>query len=255
MITIKNKIVSELPLLELVESKQDVKKLPVVFFYHGWESYKERVLEYGYSLAKEGYRVILPEAYNHGVRQENDVEKQDPMNFWEVVYRNVDEFYVLIESYIKKEKILPERIGVAGVSMGGITTSAILTQYDWVKSATVLMGSPSPIEFTKWLLKNYRIDGEAVYDLIDSELIKSRLNELTPVSLNLQPEKIAGRPLYFWHGTQDSIVPIELTKQFIERNENKIYGKNIRFDYTEGAGHMVPKEMVEKTTRFFQETL
>lgn len=255
MIIVKNETISDLPVLELVKNKLEDENLPTVFFYHGWESYKERVLEYGYSLANEGFRVILPEAYNHGERREDEDSVNDPMNFWEVVTNSVKEFSLIAESYIAANKTLQNRIGVAGLSMGGITTSAILTQYDWVKSASILMGSPSPIEFTKWLLQNYKIEGKTIYDLLDSQLIESRLNELAPVSLNLHAKKIAGRPIYFWHGADDPIVPAELTQDFIEKYKNKKYGENLSFELTEGIGHKVPKEIITKTTEYFKENL
>ncbi len=255
MITLKHEIISNLPVIELVNSKQIDEKLPLVFFYHGWESYKERVLEYGYSLAQEGFRVVLPEAYNHGERKAGNETEQDPMNFWQVVINSVKEFPVIAEFYIAANKAQPDRIGVAGLSMGGITTSAILTQYDWVKSACVLMGSPSPIEFTRWLFQHYEIEGKSIYDVLDAELVESRLSELTPISLNLQPEKIAGRPIYFWHGAADPIVPASLTQKFIEENSNTEYGKNITFELTAGIGHKVPRNIVTMTTEYFKRYL
>lgn len=255
MIILKHEIIKDLPVMELVKQEQVDDKLPTAFFYHGWESYKERVLEYGYSLAQAGFRVILPEAYNHGERSTGNASEQDPMNFWQVVSSSVREFPVIVESYIDENKTFPDRVGVAGLSMGGITTSAILTQYDWVKSAVVLMGSPSPIDFTKWLFQNYKIKGKSIYDMIDAELIESRLTELVPISLNLQPEKIAGRPVYFWHGEADAIVPASLTKQFVEENSTKEYGKNISIELTTGVGHQVPREIVTKTTEYFKRYL
>lgn len=252
MIILKHEVISGLPVIELVQNEQSNEKLPTVFFYHGWESYKERVLEYGYSLAQAGFRVILPEAYNHGERRTDNEPAQDPMNFWQVVTTSVKEFPKIAKWYIAANKTLPERIGVAGLSMGGITTSAILTQYDWVKTASILMGSPSPIEFTKWLFQNYEVEGQSIYDTLDVELVERRLNELAPVSLNLQPEKIAGRSIYFWHGADDDIVPAMLTQKFVEENSAKEHGKNMTFEITAGVGHKVPREIITNTTEYFK---
>lgn len=255
MIILKHEVIAGLPVVEIVNREQADERLPTVFFYHGWESRKERVLEHGYSLAQAGYRAILPEAYNHGERRAESESAQDPMNFWQVVAASVKEFQVIADFYITANKTLPDRIGVAGLSMGGITTSAILTQYDYVKSASILMGSPSPIKFTKWLFENYKIEGKSIYDTLDEELIESRLNELAPISLNLQPEKMAGRPIYFWHGAADAIVPAAITQQFVEENKNKEYGKNMRFELTAGIGHTVPSAIVKKMTEHFERHL
>lgn len=250
MITLKHDVVAEVPLVELFEEGKENKKLPVVVFYHGWESRKERVLEYGYYLAENGFRALLPEALNHGERKTTNIE-QDPMNFWEIVSRNVQELPDILDEYIKTEKIDAERIGVSGLSMGGITTNAALTQYDWIKSAAVLMGTPSPIAFTEWLLKNYKINGSTAYEFLDQELINQRLKELEPISLDLQPEKIANRPLYIWHGEADPIVPAYLTRSFFEKVVKEPYGKNIKLEFSKDVDHNVPQEIILKMTEHF----
>ena len=130
MIELKQEFIFEIPVIELFEKEKENTPLPTVVFYHGWESRKERVLEYGYYLAQNGFRAILPEALHHGERQKDDTLK-DPMNFWEVVAQNVKELPILMEHYIENNRIDENRIGIAGLSMGGITTSAILTQYGW----------------------------------------------------------------------------------------------------------------------------
>lgn len=251
MIELKHEYISDIPVIELFEKGEEQEKLPTVFFYHGWESRKERVLEYGYYLANSGYRAILPEAFNHGERKHDGTIQQDPLNFWEVVGTNVRELPSLVEYYLSENKINAEKIGVAGLSMGGITTSAILTQYDWVKAAAVLMGSPSPIDFTEWLLKNYKIDNTPIYEILDQNLVQTRLAELEPIALNLQPEKIASRPIYLWHGAADPVVPMHLTKAFFEEIKDEVYSKKVEFEVSDGVGHTVPQKIVQRMTDHF----
>jgi len=255
MITLKHDIVSDVPLIELFEEGKENEQLPVVVFYHGWESRKERVLEYGYYLAENGFRALLPEALNHGERKIEKNAAQDPMNFWEIVSKNVQELPDILDEYIKTNKIDAERIGISGLSMGGITTNAALTQYDWIKSAAVLMGTPSPIAFTEWLLKNYKINDSSAYEFLDQELINLRLKELEPISLDLQPEKIANRPLYIWHGEADPIVPTHLTHSFFEEVAKEPYGKNIELEFSEKVGHEVPQEIIFKMAEHFLKRL
>ncbi|HLR92414.1 MAG TPA: dienelactone hydrolase family protein [Atopostipes sp.] len=251
MIELKHEQIDDIPVIELFEKGKEQEKLPVVFFYHGWESRKERVLEYGYYLANSGFRAILPEALNHGERKQIETHQQDPLNFWEVVGNNVRELPHLVEFYLSQNKIDSEKIGVAGLSMGGITTSAILTQYEWVQTAAVLMGSPSPIDFTEWLLKNYKIDHTPIYEILDPNLIQTRLVELEPIALNLQPEKIANRPIYVWHGSADPVVPMHLTKTFFEEIKDEAYSQNVEFEVSEGVGHSVPQNIVQRMTDHF----
>ena len=250
MVIIKNKEIHNIPIFEVFEEGNENGVLPLVVFYHGWESRKERVLEYGYSLAKKGFRVVLPEAWNHGDRKENINKEHDSLDFWEVVVQNVKELPIIAKHYAEKNQVLEGKISVAGLSMGGITVSAMLTQYDWIHSAAILMGSPAPIDFSKWLLKNYTIDGTPLYDTLDKKEVDKRLNELNPISLSKHPETIANRPVYFWHGTDDPIIPIHLTKNFIEEIKDKSYSKHLEYEFSEGVDHVVPREIVIRATDF-----
>lgn len=255
MVIIKEKEIHNIPIFEVVEEENESRVLPLVVFYHGWESRKERVLEYGYTLAKKGFRVILPEAWNHGDRKVNKNKEQDSLDFWEVVVQNVKEFPLIAKHYIENNQVLEGKISVAGLSMGGITVSAMLTQYDWIHSAAILMGSPAPIEFSKWLLKNYTIDGTALYDTLDKEEVEKRLAKLNPISLSEHPEKIANRPIYFWHEIDDPIVPIHLTKNFIEDIKNQSYSRRLEFEFSEGVDHAVPREIVIKAAEFLAKVI
>lgn len=250
MVIIKNKAIQNIPVFEVYKDENKNKVLPLIVFYHGWESRKERVLEYGYTLAKKGFRVVLPEALNHGERQVDKSGEQDSLDFWKVVVQNVKEFPLLAKYYIEKNLVLDGKISVAGLSMGGITVSAMLTQYDWIHSAVILMGSPAPIEFSKWLLKNYTIDGTALYDTLDKKEVEAKLAKLHPISLALHPEKLANRPVYFWHGTDDPIVPIHLTKHFIEKIKDEPYSERLEYEYSKGIDHVVPREIVIRATEF-----
>ena len=54
---------------------------------------------------------------------------------------------------------------------------------------------------------------------------------LREYDLSLQPEKLENRPLLFWHGKRDPVVPIPLTSQFYQ-NVKGLYEKkpdNIHF--------------------------
>lgn len=252
MIKTNSELISDLPVLEIVKDHLSDEQLPTVFFYHGWESYKERVLEEAYSLAEADFRVVLPDAFNHG---ERNVNKLELMIFWEVVDKSVKEFMVIVDHYVNTNKTMIDRVGVSGLSMGGITASVILTQYDWVKSATILMGSPAPIELTKWLLENDKLDSMDNNNLRNKDFVEKKLNDLIPLSLNLQAEKLAGRPVYFWHGTEDKVVPAKTTIDFVEKNQKKDYGKNLSLELTKGVGHRVPREIIQKMTNYFQEHL
>lgn len=248
MISIENKVIEGITILEVVKENQAQLKLPTVFFYHGWQSYKERVLEEAYRLAKANFRVILPDAFKHGERKTD--KNIEPLLFWEVVKQTIDEFAIVSDYYIQKNKTIAQRIAVSGLSMGGIIASGIINQHAWVHSAAILMGSPSPVEFTEWLVEN-KFDQ---YKL-ESQLIKDQLKELRAISLNLNPENLKGRYIYFWHDLNDKIVPAKFTKEFVEKYKGTEYGKNLSLELSSGLGHKVPGEIIRKMSKHFEKYL
>ncbi|MFL2104113.1 prolyl oligopeptidase family serine peptidase [Desemzia sp. FAM 23991] len=252
MISIKTVTIAGLPLLEIAPEATFSEKLPTVFFYHGWTNVKESSLVNGYELAKRGFRALLPEAHLHGERK-TDESTNGNVDFWNVVVHNLSEINTIKEYYVEQQLTDPDRIGVSGLSMGGITTSAMLTQFPWIKAAGVLMGTPSPISFSKWILNSPWTEG------LDIELTEEQINQMTDplkaISLALQPEKIAGRPVYFWHGTKDELVPYSLTNEFIQTIQNESYAKNVQFETTVNGTHKVPYAISVEMADFFEENL
>lgn len=251
MFQIIQKTIGEIPLLEVVQEELKDKKLPTVIFYHGWTSHKESVLVLGYELAKRGMRAILPEAHLHGERNKIVQSTQDNTVFWEVVTQNLKEVSLIKEEYVSKNLSDADKFGISGLSMGGITTSAMLTQFDWIHSAAILMGNTSPVEFSKWLLSSKWTDG---YENMDGLLTQKIKDQLNSISLSEQPEKIAGKPVYFWHGTKDELVPFKQTEQFIDRIKDEPYAENISFTIGTGHGHKVPYEISVAMAEFFKES-
>lgn len=252
MISIKQVTVSGIPLLEIVDREKESLPLPTVFFYHGWTSVKESSIVNGYELAKRGFRAILPDAYLHGERAAHDAAREN-MDFWDVILHNIQEINTIKKDYMENNLIDSERIGVAGLSMGGMTTNAMLTQFPWIKVAGILMGSPSPVDFSKWILDSPWAEG-LDFEVTDAQ-IEEAAKPLKKIALNLQPEKIAGRPVYYWHGTNDDVVPYSLTDDFIKEIEGKPYAENVRFETTVGGVHKVPYDISEKMADFFAQHL
>lgn len=256
MIRVKQLTIDTIPLVELVLEEKDTEVLPTVVFYHGWTSTKESVLVNGYELAKRGIRAILPEAYLHGERDETGKALEDQTVFWRVVSQNITELPSIYNWYVQQGRTDPSRFGVSGLSMGGITTCALLTQFDFIHSAVVLMGSPSPVLFTNWLLQSKWVEGKpTTEDISTTEAFQEQLQRLHPIALNERPEKIAGRPVHFWHGTDDELVPFYLTEEFIETISSQTYAQNVSFSVGHGLGHKVPYRVSVEMADYFERFL
>lgn len=251
MISIITKEINDLPILEICDSEKLGEELPLVFFYHGWTGCKERVLTQGYEIAKKGFRVILPDALYHGDRQEGDV-KGHVLEFWKIVLNSVKEFPTLVDYYRENVGIKDGFVGVSGLSMGGITTNALMTTHPWINAGVCLMGSPKPVKFAKKLVADAATQ---VKGMPDTEVDK-QISALEPFDLSLNLEKLASRPLHFWHGTADKMVPYQDTVDFYRENIGKSYTENVTLTTTENAGHKVSQEttleMANKFNQYYQ---
>lgn len=233
-----------IPLLEVVQDNLKNEKLPLIIYYHGWQSQKELTLTQGRYLAREGFRVILPDAFNHGKRK-NPMTDIPSLTFWQSIHTNLFEFGYIVHT-LQKLGLADDRIGVGGVSMGGMTTAALLTHHPEIKAAACVMGTPKLVAYRERIFKHAsQMDRffPADYDHL--------LKWIPEYDLSLNIDKLAGRPLLIWHGTQDVVVPYTHVMEFMEENKQL---KNILF-IDEDEKHLVRPQTMEKITDFFVEQM
>jgi uncharacterized protein len=255
VVIIENTLIKNIPILHIVQKGKQHEKLPLIIFIHGFTSAKEHNLHYAYLLAVKGFRVILPEALYHGERDQGFLEKDLYSHFWRIVIQTIHELNHFKEYYVNEELADPNRIGLAGISMGGIVTLGALTKYKWVKAAVSLMGMPAYEKFSLWQINQFQSQG---FDLpFTQEQIDEQLSILRQYDLSLQPKKLENRPLLFWHGQKDPVVPYPLTYQFYQSVKDS-YDKepeNIRFITDEHADHKVSREGLIATVGWFEKYL
>lgn len=243
-LSIEEHTLGTIPLLEVVSEDQKDKKLPLIIYYHGWQSAKELTLTQGRYLAREGFRVLLPDALNHGNRK-NPMTDIPSLTFWQTIHTNLFEFGYLVNA-MQERNLVDDQIGVGGLSMGGMTTTALLTHHSEIKAAACVMGSPKLVAYRERIFKH-----ASEMDRFFPKDYNNLLKWIPEYDLSLQPEKIAGRPLLFWHGSQDVIVPYEHVVEFVEENKDL---PNMRF-IDEDEDHLVKPPTMEKITDFFVEAM
>ncbi|OCA84283.1 esterase [Bacillus sp. FJAT-27225] len=241
MIGISKEVVNSIPVLHVVDEHLQAERLPFVMFVHGFGSAKENNLHIAYLLAEKGFRVVLPEAVHHGEREQGLSQNELSIRFWDIVINTIHEVNGVKDFYVKKELADPDRIGLAGTSMGGIITLGALTKFEWVRAAVSLMGSPSYYDMANWQVSELKRLG---YELPQSEEeLMVQLEALKEYDLTLQPEKLAGRPLLFWHGQADTTVPHRFAWDFYK---SLLAGKNgqgdVKFISEQHAGHKVTRQ-------------
>lgn len=241
-IILKRKV-NNIPLLEVVLTELRAEKIPIIIYYHGWQTSKELVLTQGRKFAKQGFRVLLPDAMNHGERKQV-VSAILSFTFWNSIYGNLFEFETLLK-HLEKRDVLHEKVAVGGVSMGGMTTCALLTKHPHLVGGICLMGSPAPEQYAKEIYKRAH-----QYQYILPNDYFDLISWVEKYDLSLQPEKLAGRPLYFWHGEKDEKIPFQQTNDFVKNNQKERYGQGIVFDYSQTEKHMVKIPLMDTATKF-----
>jgi len=255
MIIVDKKKVANIPLLEVVQKELLDQAIPTVFFFHGFTSAKEHNLHYAYLLAEKNIRVVLPEADLHGERGRELSKEKLALHFWEIILKNITELAKLKEAYVSIGRTLQNQIGVAGTSMGGITTFGALCKYDWIKVAVSLMGNPAYNQFARYLVNELQSQGHKIP--YSEQQLEGEYQKLLPVDLSMNMEKLNNRPLLFWHGKKDPIVPYTYAYDFYQKvKENYLeHPDRIRFILDHHAGHKVSREGLLATVNWFEEYL
>jgi uncharacterized protein len=252
MIGVENIKIADVPLLHIAQQDQWNDELPFIIFNHGFTSRKEFNLHYAYLLAEKGFRVVLPGALYHGERNAGQDGYKLSLHFWDIVLQSIEELEIIKESFEDKNIIDPERIGVVGTSMGGIVTLGALVKYPWIRAAVSLMGNPHYEKFSGMQIDELKKKG---YEIPLSERELSQLRDrLREYDLSLQPEKLNSRPLLFWHGEKDPVVPFKPTYHFYE-TIIPLYQENpekLKFIRDSHAGHKVSAAGVLETVKWFE---
>ncbi|MGX7024730.1 prolyl oligopeptidase family serine peptidase [Vagococcus hydrophili] len=245
-LTIRKRMIQHIPVLEVVPTEFLNEPLSLVIYYHGWQTKKELALTASKKIAQENIRVILPDSMYHGERKIENRSMIPSFVFWSTLQYNLSEFPMIKNFYQKRGLIQEDNLGVAGFSMGGMTTAALLTRYPEIKVAAILMGSPNFESF---------ISRTAAYIQKEEGHYPDYLVDLfswtKTYDLSKMPEKIAGRPLYFWHGTDDQKLPYDVTYQFYRDHKDQVYGRQMSFETGEGEPHILTIDIMNKTGKFF----
>jgi uncharacterized protein len=239
----------QIPLLHIYNETMS-ETTSTVFFLHGHLSAKEHNLHYAYHLVNQGVRVIMPDAIYHGERAENLSELDLSLKFWDIVMKSIEEVQFLYEEGKRKGYITTGKVGIAGSSMGGIVTSACLTQYDWIDTAAICMGVTSLSKLANYQFGTIKINGSSL------PMTEQQKNEaimyLQQFDLENKKEIFNKKPIVFWHGAQDQIIPIHLSYNYYEEQLTDTMAEFIREEKSE---HKVSRQGLLKVTAFLAQHL
>lgn len=254
-------------------------RYPVMIVLHGTGGSKDGVRGWLTDLAKRGIMGVAIDARYHGDRSGGAKGSQAyvaaitaawraPKDKMEhpFYYDTVWDLWRLVDVLAKRPDVDPKRIGMMGISMGGIQTWLAASADERVAVACPLIG----VQSFRWSLENEKWQGRAntikaaheaaAKDLgepaVNAKVCRELWNKVIPGILdrfdcpNVLP-LFAGRPLYIANGTEDANCPIDGARIAIKVAE-EAYAKagckeKLKVSIAEGVGHKVTDEQRAET--------
>lgn len=240
----------DIPLLHITPEGSEKQKLPTVIFLHGHMSAKEHNLHYAYQLADKGIRVLLPDAHLHGEREEGQDAIQLSLRFWEIVLTSIEEIG-FIHNMAKEKNLVEGEPAIGGTSMGGITTLGAMTVYPWIPAAAVMMGAANYVELASAQMSQFESRGFTLP--ITAEERSNMLATLAQFDGTKKLESFSGRPMFFWHGEQDNVVPFGPTYDFYKKLKSTYSDadQKLQFLREKETGHAVSRPGMLAATEWF----
>lgn len=217
--------------------------LPVVIFYHGFTSSKLVYSYFAVALAQAGFRVVMPDAPDHGARFTGD-EQARLGQFWPILHGSLTEFAALRDGLYQAGLVADERLAVAGASMGGMTALGIMARHPEVKCVASLMGSGY---FTSLAPTLFPPQPSASFAEMVSPLADWEVTTRLP--------RLADRPLLLWHGEEDDVVPAAETFRLQQALRHEGLDKNLTCLWEAGVKHRITPTALDATLAFFRQHL
>lgn len=211
--------------------------LPCIVFYHGFTSSKVVYSYFAVALAQAGFRVIMPDAPDHGSRFHGD-ERARLQQFWPILLANCQEFTALREAIVAQGWLEEGRLAVAGASMGGMTALGVMTQHPEVMCVASLMGSGYLLSLSRTLFPSPDFP-----------------SALAAWDVTHQLEKIAAKPLLLWHGEEDDVVPAAETFRLQQALKQQGLDGRLTCEWQAGVRHRITPEALAATVAFFRRWL
>lgn len=214
---------------------------PVVICQHGFTGKKEDVLSTCLRLADAGFVAVAIDAAKHGERSDRDLLvklRENPILFLQILLGTVEDIRKVIDYLEQSPKADLERVGMMGVSMGGIITLLTATLEERVKAiVSVIGGGDYRTLIKKSSLNKVGLSIESLEKL--GESAKEFVKKYDPIN---NVHRFRSMPILLLNGELDDIIPLEcasslynalkpLYKSAPDKLKMKVYPK-IGHEYT-----------------------
>lgn len=240
MIEVKTEQPGDYEILQAFPAGLGEQPLPTIIFYHGFTSSKLVYSYFAVALAQVGFRVVMPDAPEHGARFNGDGQARLGQ-FWSILHGSLTEFSGLRDTICQAGWVAGDRLAVAGASMGGMTALGIMTRHPEVKCVASLMGSGY---FTTLAHTLFPPQDEQTREGVLALLAHWEVTRALP--------RLADRPLLLWHGEADDVVPATETFRLQQALQRDGLDGNLTCLWETGVRHRITPTALDATVRFFE---
>lgn len=206
----------------------------IVLLYHGWISTIHDYLFLGSIISDWGYTVIIPEIPYHGTRGKLNYFDPNVLQqyYWNVVTQAVEEASHLIDELGDENKL----VAVIGNSAGGFIAAGVFSKYVSVKSGIVMNGSCAWVRFEEHICAR---DNREPWISSDKAVVE----QLDPIA---SIDNMRRRALLIVHGTEDTTIPIDSQRDFMQVAEHKNIRDAIKFVEYAKVNHHITLDMLKE---------
>lgn len=249
MIELETRQLGDHDILHAFPAGKGGQPLPVVVFYHGFTSSRLVYSYFAVALAQAGFRVVMPDAPDHGGRFDGD-EQARLSRFWQILHGSMAEFAALRDALYQSGLVADNRLAVAGASMGGMTALGIMTRHPEVKCVASLMGSGYFTSLARTLFPPLVVKTTEQQRQFDAIMAPLGDWEVAPALA-----RVADRPLLLWHGEADDVVPAAETFRLQQALQREGLDKRLTCLWEAGVRHRITPTALDATVGFFRQHL
>lgn len=216
-----------------VEPEKADSETRLVLCLHGLHSDKESMLETAYRFARRGFRAVAVELALHGEREgaatrAKGLETGYTATMTRIIEGSVADIVALLDHFGSG------RVGVHGLSMGGVVAFAAVLADPRLATASIAMGSPDWVG----ILESMGVPPD------HPQMVEIR--QASPLS---RAAGFAPRPLLMLHGDLDETVPIDGVLHLHEKLTPLYSEEPDRLDLVvyEGVAHTYLDDMIDRS--------
>jgi fermentation-respiration switch protein FrsA (DUF1100 family) len=248
----------------------EAKKIPLIFYLHGYAREKEEAIEFGYKLAKMNFCVVSFDCWLHGERfNDTSVKKKFEsvypidtgldmyLTMHEVIEQTNLDIHKLIRFFETQNVVDSEKIGVTGFSMGGFATFLIAATNNRIKVAVPMGGKPSFKNAWDDVIlgtSTYKEWSEAIAKLENES--RKRSNYLAEIDPYNRLDSFSPKPLLIINGDRDVDQNYIYSLKLYERLKPlyKDFPERLRL-FMPSVDHHLTSEIMNEATDWFKKYL